>query len=156
MAVISQPPSEGRRQLASTRKRIQSGAHQDRVVKVAGRVGDGGLDVFRLQIVKVGQDFLLSGPVGQHIEHILHADAHPADARPPAALARLDCDAFQKLHACRILSRAQRNQPAKRNRRNAVRLDCWMVTFDVQRSKEHEPPPPMRQVLSLYVLTEIS
>jgi len=35
---------------ATTKKRIRSRGHQDRVVKVSGRIGDGCLDVFRLQI----------------------------------------------------------------------------------------------------------
>ena len=35
-------------------------------------------------------------------ENVCDANAHPANTRPPVALARLDCDAFQKFHGRRI------------------------------------------------------
>ena len=45
---------------------------------------------------------MFTSTFGQHPENVRDADAHPANARSPAALVRFDCDAFQKFHASRI------------------------------------------------------
>ena len=86
---------------------------QNRVIGLPGRVGKRRLDVIWFYVRKILQNFLVRHALGQHPENVRDADAHPPNARPPAALARLDCDAFEKLHAPRILQRFACNKPAK-------------------------------------------
>jgi len=85
------------------------------VVGLAGGVGERGLDVIRLKVGKVAEDFLVRHTLGQHPENIRHADAKPPDTGSPAAFARLDGDAFQKFHGRRIVHRSVRNKPANGN-----------------------------------------
>jgi len=67
------------------------------MIKIARRIGDAGADVFGLQIGEVGEDLFLCRPSGKHVQHVLDAK-HPADARPPAALVRIEGDAVKFVH----------------------------------------------------------
>src|SRR6266571_7860251 len=71
---------------ASTSKRMVQAETEDGMVQIAGGVGDGGADVLRLKVGKVGEDFLLSRAAGEHVEHVFDADAHSSNARASAAL----------------------------------------------------------------------
>lgn len=83
------------------------------MVGLAGRVCECCLDIVRLKVGEVFQDFFVRHAFGQHAENIRDANAHPANARPPTALARFDCDAFEKLHSHRIRQRVIRDKPAE-------------------------------------------
>src|SRR5437667_7569457 len=84
------------------RTRTQRGSSrrlQHRVVVLAGSIGERRLDVIWFEIGKITQDLLVRHTLGQHAKNVRHANAQAADARPPAALARLNRDAFEKFHA---------------------------------------------------------
>ena len=68
------------------------------MIKIARGVGDAGTDVFGLQIREVGEDLFLCRASGKHVQHVLDANPHPADARPPAALVRIESDALKFVH----------------------------------------------------------
>jgi hypothetical protein len=85
---------------------------QYRVVRLPSRVGEGRPDVVRFEIREVPQDLLVGHALGQHAENIGDADAHPADAGPPATFVRLGCDPFQQFHAFQRNS-SPAGQPAR-------------------------------------------
>ena len=60
---------------------------------------EAGPDIFQLQIRELFHDLLRGEPIGEQIEDVADPDPHPADAWPSAALAWLDSNAFEKLHA---------------------------------------------------------
>jgi hypothetical protein len=55
-------------------------------------MGERRADIFGFEIREIGQDLLLTCAAGQHIEHILNSDAHPADAGYASALDGIDRD----------------------------------------------------------------
>ena len=59
-------------------------------------VEEHGLDVSRFEEGIIGEDFLVRSARREEFQHVHHAQARPADARAPAAFARLDCDAFEE------------------------------------------------------------
>ena len=61
------------------------------------RVGERGANVLSLKIWVVGKDIRLADTRREQVEHILDADTHTADARPPAALVGVECDAIHGL-----------------------------------------------------------
>src|SRR5207253_8962816 len=71
---------------------------QNRVIGLSSRVSERRLDVIRLKVRKILQDFIVRYPFGENTENIGDTDEHPTNTWPPAALARLDCDSLQKLH----------------------------------------------------------
>ena len=71
---------------------------EDCVVKIARRIGDARADVFRLEIGEVSEYLLLCRSSGQHVQNVLDANPHPADAWPPAALIRIKGDALKLVH----------------------------------------------------------
>src|SRR5688572_17287635 len=56
------------------------------------------LDVVRLKIRKVFEDFFVRDAFGQHPENVRHTNAHSADAGTSPTFYRLDSDAIEKLH----------------------------------------------------------
>ena len=56
-------------------------------------------DIIGFQVGKIAKNFALRHTGRQQIKHVLDADAHPANARPSAALAGIERDAFRKFHA---------------------------------------------------------
>lgn len=56
------------------------------MIKLCGRIGQGGADVVCFEIRKVGEDFLFAGACRQHIQDISHTDAHAANAGATVAL----------------------------------------------------------------------
>ena len=85
---------EGGRQLGinnpahvGSRSRGGDCARENGVVALDGGVLETRVNVRRLQIGEVLEDFLFRHAGGEHFEHVLHADA-----RAPAALARFDGD----------------------------------------------------------------
>src|SRR5271169_2943578 len=87
---------------ASTRKRSKSGDFQNGVVHFRSREFEAGTDVLRFQIRKVFEDLLFGHAGGEHFEHILHPDAHPANAWATAALLGVEGDAIKVFHKARI------------------------------------------------------
>ena len=55
-------------------------------------------NVIRFEIRIVFENLRLGHPGGQEVEHVLDANAHPTNARPPAALVGIEGDTFRKLH----------------------------------------------------------
>lgn len=51
-----------------------------------------GADVVTFQERILGQNLFPTGPVGEELQHILHAQTIPANARPAAAFSSLDGD----------------------------------------------------------------
>lgn len=68
----------------------------------SGGVLEARVNVRRLQTGEVLEDFIFRHAGGEHFEHVLHTDAHPADARAPAAFARFDGDTVEEWHAFRV------------------------------------------------------
>jgi hypothetical protein len=71
-----------------------SGFHQDRMIEIPGRVGQTGADILGFQVGEILKDFRLGCAFGQHVQHVLDADAHPPDARPPPTLLGTDSDSI--------------------------------------------------------------
>lgn len=68
------------------------------MIKIPGGIGQAGTDVLGLQIGVVRQNLVGGGSSGEHVEHILHANAHSANTRTPPALRGVDGDAFIGIH----------------------------------------------------------
>ena len=68
------------------------------MVGLARGVGERGLDVVRLKVGKVAENFLVRHALGQHSEDVRHANAQSPDARPATALAGFHRDAFEEFH----------------------------------------------------------
>ena len=85
------------------------------MIEVAGGVGEAGADVPGFKVGKIGEDFLRRGPIGEHVEHIFDADAHPADAWASATLAGIDGDAIHAASVARggALCQCQRPRPQR-------------------------------------------
>ena len=64
------------------------------MIGFGGGVFQAGGDVVWFQVRVVFEDFGLWHFGGQQIEHVLHADAHPADAGTATALVRIEGDAI--------------------------------------------------------------
>ena len=60
------------------------------MVELAAGVLKAGLDVLGLKVWKLIEDLLGREAIPEQVEHIRDADAHSSDARPPAALLRID------------------------------------------------------------------
>ena len=63
-----------------------------------GGVLEAGVNVRRFEVGEVLQNFRLRHAGGEHVEHILDPDAHPADAGASAALGGVDGDAVEEVH----------------------------------------------------------
>src|SRR5882724_4207907 len=95
---------------------------QNRMVGLASCIGKGRHDVIRLKVRKVAQNFFLRHALGQHSKNVRDADAHAANARPPPALLRLDCNAFQEFHALKMPENSIRIKLDDSNLTNKPRL----------------------------------
>ena len=42
--------------------------------------------ILRLEVWVILKDFLFRSALGQHVQHVLHPEAHAAEAGPPAAM----------------------------------------------------------------------
>ncbi len=62
------------------------------MVALPRRVFERGDDVAFLKQRIIGEDFRAIGAGGQQVQHVLHADAQPAQAGTAAALAGIDGD----------------------------------------------------------------
>lgn len=94
VAMADQKQRESRRQLGVDQKAHGGSAGEEhRVVGLGGGVVEAGLDIGGLQIGEVLKDFGLRDASGEEIEHVLHANAHAADAGAAAALMRIEGDA---------------------------------------------------------------
>ena len=76
---------------ASTRNRTSS-AYEDGMIEILRGILEARADIFPLQVRVVGEDLILCRPGGEHVENVLHADAHVANTRPAPAFSGLDCD----------------------------------------------------------------
>ena len=82
------------------------GAGKNDVIALGGGVLQTSVNVLGFQVREVLQNLCLRHPGGQHFKHILHANAHPANARSSAALIGVNRDALKVVHAF-ILAEAQ-------------------------------------------------
>jgi len=68
------------------------------MIHFTGCVFQASSNVFGLKIWKIPEDFRFTHAGCEKVEHILDADAHAPNARPPAALAWIKSDPLQVLH----------------------------------------------------------
>ena len=71
------------------------------MIDLTRRVVQCRLNVFTFHVRIAFQDLRLRSTTGQHVQPILHADAHAPDARPTTALVRIEGDS---LHLTRALT----------------------------------------------------
>ncbi len=100
MAVGSEQPGQGGRQLGIDDEAHGLPGDEDGMIGFGSGVFQTGSDVVGFQIRIVFEDFSFGHSGGQQIKHVLHADAHPADAGTASTLVRVEGDAF--IHAGRI------------------------------------------------------
>lgn len=72
------------------------------MIQLLRGVFEAGADIIGLEVGIILKDLSFRHASGQQIEHILDADAHAPDARPPAALVGVESDAIGKLHVCHV------------------------------------------------------
>jgi hypothetical protein len=70
-----------------------SACDKHRVVALGGSVFKAGLDVGKLEIGEVFENFGLGHTGGEEVEHVLNPDAHPTDAGTSSTLIGIECDA---------------------------------------------------------------
>jgi len=85
-------------QLRVDKQAHDSGGNQDGVIQIARGVSNTSADVLDLEIGVVGEDFLFGHTRGKHVQHILDADSHAADARSSTTLVGIDGDALEFVH----------------------------------------------------------
>jgi hypothetical protein len=78
------------------------------MVELTAGVLQAGLNVLGFKIGQFFQHLLRGQPVGQQVEHVHHADAHPTDAGASAAQFGVNCDAIHgwRLPQCRMFCTA--------------------------------------------------
>jgi len=77
-----------------------SRGYENCVIELPGGVLDGSEDVLALQVRIVFENFLKAGTGAEQFEDVDYADAHPANARPSAALCVVDGDPRQQCGLC--------------------------------------------------------
>ena len=104
---------------------------QHRMIQPASGILETRLNIFGLKIGKFLDNLFGRQPVGQQIQHINHPNPHSANARPPAALLRINCYAIFHM---RKLPRPVRNCTAE----FPIHLDAFFIaslmSFSVKRS----------------------
>lgn len=76
-----------------------------------------GSDIFDLKIGIIPQNFVFRHTRGEQIEQIGNANAHTANAGPPAALVRIECDSTQIAHESSLSSLALLGERVHRSTR---------------------------------------
>ena len=109
------PPKPRLRPAANSRRTKASSAHHGQSPLPICRIGETGADISFGEVRKLRQNFFVSHPGSEVIEHIEHRDAHPADARFSTPLARLDGDGLSVIH---VATKSLR--PIKRKRRQSL------------------------------------
>src|SRR5204863_17059 len=69
-------------------------AHNNGMVEIARRVSETGANIGGFEVGIILKNFLLGSALGEHVEHVLHPDAHAAHARASAALFWIYRDSF--------------------------------------------------------------
>lgn len=72
------------------------------MIRLTGGVSQRRLDVVRLKVGKVLENFGIGRAASQHSQNVRHANPQPANARSSAAFVRLNGDALKKFHGDRI------------------------------------------------------
>ena len=102
MTGFAQPLSKGRWELGvdDESRGVASGGRcgEDGMVDRCRRVDQAGANVLALEVREVPENLVGGGAAGEHFEDVGHADAQAADARPAAALTRVDGDALRVAH----------------------------------------------------------
>jgi hypothetical protein len=83
---LAEPAGQRGRELGIHQETHGSGGHQDRVVHIPGGISNAGSDIFSFQVGEVREDFVWLCSSRQHVQHVLHPDAHAANAGFAAAL----------------------------------------------------------------------
>src|SRR5882724_10340766 len=76
---------------------LDGSAHQDRMIRFFGCIGQAGAYVFSLKIRVIGENICFADPGCQQIKDILDADAHAANAWPSAALLGVESDPLHQM-----------------------------------------------------------
>ena len=71
-----------------------SARDENRMVALGGRVVEASLNVGRLEVGEVFQNFGLGHTSGKEIEHVLDPDAHPTNAGTSSTLIGIECNAI--------------------------------------------------------------
>jgi hypothetical protein len=69
------------------------------MVQLFGGVFNTGLDVLRLQVRIIGQDFRFGHPGGQQVQHVLDTDTHAPNAGTAPALLWVKRDSIRMFHS---------------------------------------------------------
>ena len=69
------------------------------MVELGGGVFQTRLDVVRLKVGIIREDFRFGNTRRDEVEHVFDADAHPPGARPSTTLIRVEGDARHVIHA---------------------------------------------------------
>lgn len=68
------------------------------MVRLGSRIGQARADVLGFQIRIISENLRLGRAAGEHFQYILDPNAHPANARPAAALLGVESDAIKVFH----------------------------------------------------------
>ncbi len=101
---------------------------ENSVINLGGRVFQARPDVSGFQVREILQNRLLAFPGRQHVEHILDANAHPADARPPTALVRVEGDSVQLAHIPTLRRATAAASPPVRPARRSLLAHLYVFT----------------------------
>ena len=95
MALPFEESSQCGRQLGVDEE-VHGGSARDenRMIALSGSVVEAGLNVGRLEVGEVFEDFGLGHTSGKEIEHVLDPDAHPTNAGTSPALIGVECNAI--------------------------------------------------------------
>ena len=74
------------------------------MVGQTGRVKLGRPQIGGLEVGKLRKDIRLRHSGAKHLQHVAHADPHPANARFSPALFRVDRDAFSEIHTRKLFT----------------------------------------------------
>jgi hypothetical protein len=96
---LAHPFGQGRHQLRVHPDGRHALCGEHRMPKPPTRKAQAGRDVLGLEIRQLNHDVIDGQPGGERIEDVADADAHPADARAPAALIGVHGDAIHQLYS---------------------------------------------------------
>ena len=81
---------------------VSLGRHRHEFPFSVGSKGQAGLDIFRLQIRKIGENFLLCHAGSKIFEYVIDGDPEASNTRFPPSFSRFHRDAFAISHGCQF------------------------------------------------------
>lgn len=99
MPFLPQCFRQGRRQLGIDKKASHLGCPHNGVIHFRSGEFKARLDVFRLEVRKIGEYLLLGHSSRKHLKHVLHPNTHTPNAGAAAALLGVEGDPIEVFHA---------------------------------------------------------